>query len=70
MNNKTLKKIRRGTKHSFVIFLRNKPMFLPMWVWRLCAVAIFNDDGIKLIGAIYGLEKTITIKGVKYKIKK
>jgi len=70
MSNKVIKKIRKGTKHSFIIFLRDKPKFLPMWIWHLCAVAIFNDEGLKLIGAFYGMQKTITIRGVKYKIKK
>lgn len=70
MNTKKVKKIRKGTKHSFIIFLRSKPKFMPMWVWRLCATAIFNDDGLKLIGAFYGMSKTIKIRGVEYKIKK
>ena len=70
MNTKEVKKIRKGTKHSFIIFLRDKPRFMPMWAWRLCATAIFNDDGLKLIGAFYGISDTITIKGVRYKIKR
>jgi len=70
MNSKEIKKIRKGTKNSFIIFLREKPKYLPMFIWRLCALMIFNDAGIKLIGAFYGLQKTITINGVCYKIKR
>jgi len=70
MNTKTVKKIRKGTKHSFIIFLRKRPRFMPKWIYRLAALIIFNDDGIELIGALYGLRKSVKIGGVKYKIKK
>lgn len=69
MNTKTVKKIRKNTKDTFILFLRERPKFLPMFVWRLCALAIFNDSGLKLVGAFYDKTKTITIRGVKYKIK-
>lgn len=70
MNSKKVKKIRKGTKNSFVIFLRDKPRFMPSIIWRICATVIFNDDGVELVGIFYGLKKTVKIKGVKYKIKK
>ncbi len=70
MNSKKVKKIRKGTKHAFVIFLRDKPKFFPKWLWRLAAITIFNADGIELIGALYGMRKTIKHNGIKYKIKK
>ena len=70
MNTKEIKKVRKATKNSFIIYLRDKPRFLPYWLWRICALMIFTNDGLKLIGAIYGMERTITIKGVRYKIKK
>lgn len=70
MNSKKLKKIRKWTKHSFIMFLRERPRFMPKIIWRLCAISIFNADGIELIGALYGLKKTIKIKGVEYKVKK
>lgn len=69
MNSKEAKKIRKSTKHTFIIFLREKPRFMPSFIWRLCALSIFNDDGIKLIGGIYGINRFVVINGVKYKIK-
>lgn len=68
MKNTEIKKIRKGVKNSVVMFLRDKPKFLPKWIWRLCAVVIFNDDGLKLVGSFY-LDKTITINGIKYRVK-
>jgi len=69
MNTKTAKKIRKVTKHSFIIFLRKRPRFMPKWIYRLAALIIFNDEGIELIGALYGLKKSIKVNGVRYKIK-
>ncbi|NCD40576.1 MAG: hypothetical protein EOL88_00640 [Bacteroidia bacterium] len=69
MNTKEAKKIRKGTRNSFIIFLRKKPNFMPKFVWRWCAKKIFNKDGLKLIGALYGMKGTLNINGVKYKIK-
>lgn len=69
MNSKQAKKIRKGTKNSFIIFLNTKPRFLPKIIWRLAAIIIFNNNGLDLIGALYGMKRTINFKGVKYKIK-
>lgn len=70
MNTKELKKVRKATKNSFIIFLRDKPRFMPYWFWRICALSIFTEDGLKLVGAVYGMQETITIRGKQYKIKK
>jgi len=70
MNTKIAKKIRKNTKHTFVLYLRERPKFLPPFIWRLCALAIFNNNGLKLVGAFYGVGETIEINGKKYKVKK
>lgn len=70
MNTKVAKKIRKNTKHTFILFLREKPRWLPSFAWRLCALAIFNKEGIALVGGFYWKGRTITINGKKYKVKK
>lgn len=70
MNVKDIKKIRQMTKRAIVIYLREKPRFIPRFLWAGLAKLFFTPEGYETLSFFYARKgKTIKVRGVKYKIK-
>ncbi len=70
MNSKFSKKIRKSARNSFMLFLRERPKYLPVFLWRISAILIFNKEGLKIVGGFYKLLDSVEINGKHYRIKK
>ena len=70
MNSQKVKKIRKTFKNSFIVYLRNKPKYLPRFFWRIFFKTVLTKDGFEIIKNYVGLgDKSVVINGQRYRVK-